>query len=56
MNNILYPIIINIEMLLADTEEGSDIHDTLKQILSAAYRQRDLVSRSSPSAEEASRR
>ena len=43
LNNILYPIIINIEMLLADTEEGSDIHDTLKQILSAAYRQRDLV-------------
>ncbi|MCK9263230.1 MAG: PAS domain S-box protein [Deltaproteobacteria bacterium] len=43
LNNILYPIIINIEMLLADTEEGSDIHDTLKQILGAAYRQRDLV-------------
>ena len=43
LNNILYPIIINIEMLLADTEEGSDIHNTLKQILGAAYRQRDLV-------------
>ncbi len=43
LNNILYPIIINIEMLLADAEEGSDIHDTLKQILGAAYRQRDLV-------------
>lgn len=43
LNNILYPIIINIEMLLADTEEGSEIHETLRQILSAAFRQRDLV-------------
>ncbi len=43
LNNILYPIIINIEMLLDDTEEGSDIHNTLNQVLGAAYRQRDLV-------------
>jgi len=43
LNNILYPIIINIEMLLSDSEKGSDQHEALSQILSAAYRQRDLV-------------
>lgn len=43
LNNILYPIIINIEMLLADTEEGTETHDTLGQTLAAAQRGRDLV-------------
>jgi PAS domain S-box-containing protein len=43
LNNILYPIIINIELLLSEIDPGTDFHETLKQILSAAYRQRDLV-------------
>jgi PAS domain S-box-containing protein len=43
LNNILYPIIINIEMLLSDAEKGTELHETLSQILTAAYRQRDLV-------------
>src|SRR5690606_10834103 len=43
LNNILYPIIINIELLLADAEEGTETHETLGQILTAAQRGRDLV-------------
>lgn len=43
MNNALYPMIINTEMLLEDTEPGTDLHEMLEQILNASYRQRDLV-------------
>lgn len=43
LNNILYPIIINIELLLAEAEEGTETHETLGQILTAAQRGRDLV-------------
>jgi PAS domain S-box-containing protein len=43
LNNILYPIIINTEMLLNDTRPDSPEYEPLKQVLHAAYRQRDLV-------------
>lgn len=43
INNILYPIIINTEMLIDDAAPGSPSHQPLNQILQAAYRQRDLV-------------
>jgi PAS domain S-box-containing protein len=43
MNNILYPIIIDIEMLLEETSQDTGLHETLKQVLKAAYRQKDLV-------------
>ncbi|HQP72312.1 MAG TPA: ATP-binding protein, partial [Methanoculleus sp.] len=43
LNNILYPIIINIEELLNEEREGSNRHEILYQTLKAAYRQRDLV-------------
>jgi signal transduction histidine kinase len=43
LNNILYPIIIDAESLLEDTEPGTSVHLTLNQILKAAHRQKDLV-------------
>ena len=43
LNNILYPIIINIEELLDEEREGSAHHEILTQTLKAVYRQRDLV-------------
>lgn len=43
LNNILYPIIINTETLIQDAEPSSEMHQVLRQILSAAYRQKDLV-------------
>jgi len=43
LNNILYPIIIDTELLLDEVAAGTDLHETLKHVLSAAYRQRDLV-------------
>jgi len=43
LNNILYPIIINTEMLLDEEGPGTTMHQPLRQILTAAYRQRDLV-------------
>lgn len=43
LNNILYPIIINTEMLLDEEVPGTTTHQPLRQILTAAYRQRDLV-------------
>jgi two-component system, cell cycle sensor histidine kinase and response regulator CckA len=43
LNNILYPIIINTEMLLDEEGPGTTLHQPLRQILTAAYRQRDLV-------------
>jgi signal transduction histidine kinase len=43
LNNILYPMIINTEILLEDTAPNSSLHKTLKQVLDSAYRQRDLI-------------
>lgn len=43
LNNILYPIIINTEMLLEEAQAGTGLHETLDQTLNAAYRQRDLI-------------
>ena len=55
LNNILYPIIINTEMLLDEEGPGTTMHQPLRQILTAAYRQRDLCGRSLPSAAGPSR-
>ncbi len=43
LNNLLYPIIINVEELLSDEPLDSSRHDILDLTLKAAYRQRDLV-------------
>ncbi len=43
LNNILYPIIINTEMLMEETGQDTPLHKTLEQMLQAAYRQRDLI-------------
>lgn len=43
LNNILYPIIINTEMLLEETDPGTSAHEALGQTLKAAHRQKDLV-------------
>ncbi len=43
LNNILYPIIINVEELLDEEPQGSFRHDILTQTLKAANRQKDLV-------------
>lgn len=43
LNNILYPIVVNSESLLEDTEPGTEAHEMIEQTLEAAYRQRDLV-------------
>lgn len=43
LNNILYPIIINIEELVAEAPLDSERHKILEQTLKAAYRQKDLV-------------
>jgi signal transduction histidine kinase len=43
LNNILYPVLINTQMLLDETSPGSQIHQTLELSLKAIYRQRDLV-------------
>ncbi|HVN71855.1 MAG TPA: response regulator, partial [Desulfomonilia bacterium] len=43
MNNMLYPIIVDTEYLLEETIPDTSVHQTLKQILRAACRQRDLV-------------
>jgi len=43
LNNILYPIIINTEELLAQEPPGSPRFDILDHILKAANRQKDLV-------------
>ncbi|HOI05944.1 MAG TPA: response regulator [Deltaproteobacteria bacterium] len=43
LNNALYPVIINTEMLLEEAQPGTDLHEILSQNLQAAYRQRDLV-------------
>jgi two-component system, cell cycle sensor histidine kinase and response regulator CckA len=43
LNNILYPIIINIESLLEEAVPGSSMHLLLEQVLKAAHRQKELV-------------
>jgi signal transduction histidine kinase len=43
LNNILYPILINTQMLLDETPSGSPIHQTLELSLKSIYRQRDLI-------------
>ena len=43
LNNVLYPVIINTEMLLEDTEPDTSHHELLRQTLFAAHRQRDLI-------------
>jgi PAS domain S-box-containing protein len=43
LNNILYPIIINTEELLAEEPPGSPRREILDQILKAANRQKNLV-------------
>jgi PAS domain S-box-containing protein len=43
LNNMLYPIIIESESLLDEMPPDTPWHQTVQQILTAAYRQRDLV-------------
>ncbi len=43
LNNILYPILINIEELLAEAPVDSSRRELLEQTLKAVLRQRDLV-------------
>ncbi|HPX18580.1 MAG TPA: histidine kinase dimerization/phospho-acceptor domain-containing protein, partial [Deltaproteobacteria bacterium] len=43
INNMLYPIIIDAEVLLEDLPQESTAHQILEQMLSAARRQKDLV-------------
>jgi len=43
LNNILYPIIIDTEMLVEESRTNGGMHEALEKILMAAYRQRDLV-------------
>ncbi len=43
LNNMLYPIIIEAESLLDEMPADTPWHQTVQQILTAAYRQRDLV-------------
>lgn len=43
LNNILYPIIINCEMLLDDAVPGSELFKKLDEIHKAANRQKDLI-------------
>jgi PAS domain S-box-containing protein len=43
LNNILYPIIVDTELLLEETAPHASSYLMLKQILSAAYMQRDLI-------------
>lgn len=43
LNNILYPIMINMEELLDDEPKGSSRHELLDQTLKAVIRQKDLV-------------
>jgi len=43
LNNFIYPVIINTELLLEEAAPGSAAREILQQTLSAACRQRDLV-------------
>jgi len=43
LNNILYPVIIDTELLLEESVPDTGLHQTLNKILNASYRQRDLI-------------
>lgn len=43
LNNVLYPIIIEIELLLEKSVPDTHLHQTLNQVLKSACRQRDMV-------------
>lgn len=43
LNNMLYPIILNAQALLAEIPAGTPWFENMELILNAAYRQRDLV-------------
>jgi PAS domain S-box-containing protein len=43
MNNFLYPVLVNTQMLLEESSPNSSFHQTLEQSLKALYRQRDLI-------------
>lgn len=43
LNNMLYPIIIDIESLMEDSVLDPIMHQTLSQVLKAANRQKDLI-------------
>ena len=43
LNNILYPIIIDVESLLEETASDTSMHQTLTQVLKAANRQKNLI-------------
>ncbi len=43
LNNILYPIVVNTEILLGESQADTDQHQMLQEVIEAAYRQRDLV-------------
>ncbi len=43
LNNVLYPIIIDLEMILEETIPNTQFHQVLREVLNAVYRQRDLV-------------
>jgi PAS domain S-box-containing protein len=43
LNNILFPIIIDTEFLLEKTAPDTSMHQILSEVLSAAYRQKELV-------------
>ncbi len=43
LNNMLYPIILNLQMLAEEVPFGDSRDQTIRLVLSAAYRQRDLL-------------
>jgi PAS domain S-box-containing protein len=43
LNNLLYPIIIDSEILLEESVPNTILHQSLHKILNASYRQRDLI-------------
>lgn len=43
LNNMLYPIILNLQMLAEESSSNASRDQTIHLILSAAYRQRDLL-------------
>jgi PAS domain S-box-containing protein len=45
LNNILMPIIMNVEMISEDVDESSPLHHFAKKVLSSAHRGRNLVRR-----------
>jgi PAS domain S-box-containing protein len=43
LNNFLYPILVNTQMLLEESSPGSSFHQTLSQSLKAIYKLRDMI-------------